>query len=144
MMFMPDVLENPFDEITEWTPEDLFRGEFFSGANMNTDIKENKDNYEIAVDLPGMKKENISVSLKDGYLTVAASRKNDKDEKNAEGRYIRREHFEGSSSRSFYVGKDMKQEDIHAKYQDGVLTLTVPKKDQQVIDDKNNRIAIEG
>ena len=147
MMYWPDVMDRAtdvFDAMNDWEPFDLFRSEFGAGNTMNTDIKENKDNYEVAVDLPGMKKENINVSLKDGYLTVTASRKDDNDEKNSEGKYIRREHYEGSTSRSFFVGKDMKQEDIHAKYENGVLTLTVPKNYQQVVDDKNSRIMIEG
>ena len=99
---------------------------------MKTDIKENEDGYEVSIAMPGVKKEDIQAELKEGYLTVTATTKQDKDEKDDKGRYIRRERFYGTAKRSFYVGEDVKQEDIKAKYTDGVLVLDVPKVQPKV------------
>ena len=95
---------------------------------MKTDIKETDDNYELIVDLPGFKKDEIKVSLEDGYLTISAEKGLDKDEEDKKGRILRQERYAGSCSRSFYVG-DVKPEDIKAKYESGVLTVLVPKED---------------
>ena len=98
---------------------------------MKTDIKETDDNYELIVDLPGFKKDEIKVSLEDGYLTIEAAKGLDEDEQEKKtGKYIRKERYAGSMSRSFYVGDNMKQEDIKAKFENGVLTLQVPKKEE--------------
>ena len=97
---------------------------------MKTDIKENEDGYEVSIAMPGVKKEDIQAELKEGYLTVTATTKQDKDEKDDKGRYI--ERFYGTAKRSFYVGEDVKQEDIKAKYTDGVLVLDVPKVQPKV------------
>ena len=95
---------------------------------MKTDIREKEDGYELAVDLPGFKKDEISLDLKDGYLTISAEKGLDKDEEDKKGRILRQERYAGSCSRSFYVG-DVKPEDIKAKYESGVLTVLVPKED---------------
>ena len=95
---------------------------------MKTDIREKEDGYELAVDLPGFKKDEISLDLRDGYLTISAEKGLDKDEENKKGRILRQERYAGSCSRSFYVG-DVKPEDIKAKYESGVLTVLVPKED---------------
>lgn len=110
---------------------------------MKTDVKELSDSYEVDIDLPGFKKENISAKLENGYLTISAAKGADPEEKNQEGRYIRRERYIGQCSRTFYVGKEMTQEDIHAKFEDGILKLTIPKKDQKQAEQKKY-IAIEG
>ena len=110
---------------------------------MSTDVKEVENGYELEMDLPGFKKDEIKVQLKDGYLTLAAAKGLDKDEKDKEGNYIRRERYAGSMSRSFYVGDGVKEEDIHAKYEDGILKLSVPKKAPKAVE-KNGYIAIEG
>ena len=95
---------------------------------MKTDVRENKDSYDVFVDLPGFKKDEISLDLRDGYLTISAEKGLDKDEENKKGRILRQERYAGSCSRSFYVG-DVKPEDIKAKYESGVLTVLVPKED---------------
>ncbi|MDD5953143.1 MAG: Hsp20/alpha crystallin family protein [Oscillospiraceae bacterium] len=112
---------------------------------MKTDVKETDTTYEVDIDLPGFKKDEIKMQLQDGYLTIAAQRNVEKDDKNKDGKYIRRERFSGSVSRSFYVGEDVKQEDIHAKYENGILSFTLPKQEQRkAIEEKNHYIAIEG
>ena len=108
---------------------------------MKTDIKEKEDSYELAVDLPGFKKDEISIDLSNGYLTIEAAKGLDKDEEDKKGRYIRRERYAGSMSRSFYVG-DVKPEEVFAKFEDGILKLDVPKAGQRKLPE-NNRICIE-
>ena len=108
---------------------------------MKTDIREKEDGYELAVDLPGFKKDEISIDLSNGYLTIQAAKGLDKDEEDKKGRYIRRERYAGSMSRSFYVG-DVKPEEVSAKFENGILTLDVPKAGQKKLPE-NNRICIE-
>ena len=110
---------------------------------MKTDIRENKDSYDVIVDLPGFKKEGIQVQLEDGYLTITAAKALNKDEKNEEGKYIRQERYTGSCTRSFYVGTAITEEDIKAKFEDGTLRLNIPKKDPKAVEGKKY-IAIEG
>ena len=110
---------------------------------MLTDIKESDKGYELEMDLPGFKKDEIKASVSDGYLTISAAKGLDKDEKDKEGNYIRRERYAGSMCRSFYVGDAVSEEDIHAKYEDGILKLSVPKKAPNKIE-KDGYIAIEG
>ena len=95
---------------------------------MKTDVRETDTTYEVDIDLPGFKKDEIDVDLKDGYLTISAEKGLDKDEEDKKGRILRQERYAGSCSRSFYVG-DVKPEDIKAKYESGVLTVLVPKED---------------
>ena len=102
-----------------------------------------KQGYEVDIDLPGFKKEDVTAKLENGYLTIQASKGLNRDEKDEEGKYIRRERYSGSMSRSFYVGEGMKQEDIRAKFEDGILKLTVPKLDKEALE-KKHYIAIEG
>ena len=97
---------------------------------MKTDVRETDSNYELDIDLPGFKKDEIKVYLKDGYLTISAAKGLDKDEKDKKGRYIRQERYAGSCSRSFYVG-DLEPKDISAKYEDGILRLSMPKGAQK-------------
>ncbi|MBQ1922484.1 MAG: Hsp20/alpha crystallin family protein, partial [Lachnospiraceae bacterium] len=115
-----------------------------AGRIMKTDVREHETGYEIAVDLPGFKKDEIKLELKDGYLTVSAAKgleENEKDKKT--GKYIRRERYSGSMSRSYFVGEDMKQEDIKAKFEDGVLNICLPKKELQQKVEENHFITIE-
>ena len=131
--------------------DDSLEKEFFGTHNplygkhaknlMKTDVKDVNDHYEVAVDLPGFQKDEVNVELENGYLTISAAKGLDKDEKDDEGHYIRQERYSGSCSRSFYVG-DIQPEDIHAKYEDGILKLTLPKADQKAIEHQN-RIAIQ-
>ena len=94
---------------------------------MKTDVRETEDSYELDVDLPGFKKDEIQVELKDGYLTIGATKGLDKDEQDKKGKYIRQERYVGSCSRSFYVC-DVEPQDISAKYEDGILKLSMPKQ----------------
>ena len=149
-MMLPTIFgENLFDDFMD----DAFERNFFGGRNplygkhsknlMKTDVKETETGYELDIDLPGFKKDEISAHLEDGYLTVSAAKGVDKDEKDNEGRYIRRERYIGSMTRSFYVGNAVTEEDIKAKYEDGILSLSIPKKDQKAVEAKKY-IAIEG
>ncbi|MDD7116996.1 MAG: Hsp20/alpha crystallin family protein [Flintibacter sp.] len=131
--------------------DDSLEKEFFGTHNplygkhaknlMKTDLKDVNDHYEVAVDLPGFQKDEVNVELENGYLTISAAKGLDKDQKDDEGHYIRQERYSGSCSRSFYVG-DIQPEDIHAKYEDGILKLTLPKADQKAMEHQN-RIAIQ-
>lgn len=120
--------------------------EKMGGVNANfmkTDVKEADQSYEVAVELPGFSKDNLSVELKDGYLTISARNDENHDQKDDQGRYIRRERYYGSVSRSFYVGEDITEEDIKASFKDGVLKLTLPKKEAKQIEDKKRIIQID-
>ena len=116
-----------------------------AGNLMKTDIKEKKDGYELEIDLPGFKKDEVTAELNDGYLTVSAAKGLDQDEQEKEtGKYIRRERYSGSCSRSFYVGDGVKQEDIKAKFEDGTLKLFVPKEAAKPAVEQKKYISIEG
>ena len=149
-MMMPSIFgENLFDDWMDFP----FEKDFFGGKNplygkhaknmMKTDVRETENGYELDIDLPGFKKDEITAQLKDGYMTISASKGLDKDKKDKEGRYIRRERYAGAMSRSFYVGEGVTEEDIHAKYEDGILKLSVPKKDKKAVEQKKY-ISIEG
>ena len=148
-MMMPSIFgEKFFDDFY-----DDFENEFFGRKNplygkhsknmMKTDIRETDNSYELDIDLPGFKKEDIDVTLENRYLTISTSKGIDKDEKDNDGKYIRRERYSGSMSRSFYVGEGITQEDIKAKYEDGILKLSMPKDLDKQIENKKT-IYIEG
>ena len=109
---------------------------------MKTDIRETETGYELDIDLPGYTKDDVKLSLKDGYLTVSAAKTENKDEKDSEGKYIRRERYSGSMNRTFFVGNAVTAEEVHAKFEDGILKLAVPKKDPKAVETRNF-IAIE-
>ena len=109
---------------------------------MKTDVRETGDSYELDIDLPGFKKDEINVQLDNGYLSISAAKGLDKDEEKKNSKYIRRERYAGAMSRSFYVGDNLTQQDIKAKFEDGILKISVPKKDVQQVA-QNNHIAIE-
>ena len=112
---------------------------------MKTDIKEQEDGYELEMDLPGFTKDEITAELKDGYLTISASKGLDKDEQEKEtGKYIRRERYAGACQRSFYVGEDITEQDIKAEFKHGILKLFVPKKEAQPKVENKKYVAIEG
>jgi HSP20 family molecular chaperone IbpA len=111
---------------------------------MRTDVKEDSKGFELDIDLPGFKKEDVKAQLKDGYLTISAENSQTNDEKDSDGKYIRRERFFGTCSRSFYVGDDITEEDIKAKFENGILKVSVPKKEAQPVEEKNKFISIEG
>ena len=109
---------------------------------MKTDVRETDNSYELDIDLPGFKKDEIKVELDNGYLSISAAKGLDKDEEKKDGKYIRRERYAGSMNRTFYVGSQLTQQDIQAKFEDGILKISVPKKDVQQIE-QNKYIAIE-
>ena len=109
---------------------------------MKTDVKETGDHYEVDIDLPGFQKDEISVELQNGYLTIQAAKGLDRDQKDQEGRYIRQERYSGTCSRSFYVGDAVEPEDVSAKFEDGILTISVPKNVKKQLP-KNSAISIQ-
>lgn len=128
--------------------DEVFDSAFSSrsiGGMMSTDIKESNEGYELIIDLPGVSRENMSAELKDGHLIISATvgQKND-SETETSGKYLRRERFVGSFKRSFYVGNQVRQEDIHAKYEEGVLHLFIPKVIATPQIEQKNYIPIEG
>lgn len=146
-MMLPSIFrDNLFDEMMNFPFEDDFFGRKNMGRKgsakpmMSTDVKENENGYEIAIELPGFKKEEVLADLANGYLTIKAEKETDNDtEEN--GSYIRRERYYGSCSRSFYVGEAVGEEDIKAKFENGLLKLSVPKKDTKEME-VSKRIAI--
>ena len=110
---------------------------------MKTDVRETDSGYEVDIDLPGFKKDEIDVQLDNGYLSISAAKGLDKEEKDKEGKYIRKERYAGSMSRSFYVGDAITEDDIKAKYESGILRLSIPKKEAKQVE-TTKRIAIEG
>ncbi|MBO7449717.1 MAG: Hsp20/alpha crystallin family protein [Clostridiales bacterium] len=110
---------------------------------MKTDVHETDETYELEMDLPGFKKDQINVKLEDGYMTISASKGHDTEKKDKHGKIIRQERYSGAMQRSFYVGDQVKVEDVKAKFEDGVLRLCIPKKELKPLPG-NNTIAIEG
>jgi HSP20 family molecular chaperone IbpA len=136
---------------------DLFDDPFFAGwrntasgdqmmANnmMTTDVRESDNGYDVDIDMPGFKKEDINLELSQGYLTVSAHRDSEHDDKGEDGKWLRRERYAGACSRSFYIGEDVKESDIHASYKNGTLCLQVPKAQNQPQVEAKHQIAIEG
>lgn len=117
--------------------------EHASSQIMKTDIHENDADYLVEMELPGYKKEDIKADLKDGYLTITASKNETKEEHDSKGKCIRKERYTGSCNRSFYVGKELTQEDIKAAFSDGILRLNIPKEVPKAIEEQPKYIAIE-
>ena len=131
-----DFLDLPVTFKQVWNPS--------TAANMmQTDVKESDKGFELDISLPGFKKEDIKAELKEGYLTINAEHVQEKDEKE-EGKYIRKERYTGHCSRSFYVGEEIGENDIKAKFENGVLTLNIPKKEPEKKVEEKKMIAIEG
>ena len=150
-MMMPSIFgENLFDDFMNDFAfpaiEDVDKELYGKHAKnlMKTDVKDTENGYEVDIDLPGFKKDEIKVKLEDGVLTISAAKGLDKDEKDKKGNYLRRERYAGSMSRSFYVGDHVTVEDIHPKYENGILSFSVPKAENKPIEEKNKYIAIEG
>ena len=144
-MLVPSIFKDNFID-------DFFNDSMFSLPNskgssipmmMHTDVKETENSFELGIELPGYSKENIQAELKDGYLTINAERTENKDEKE-EGRYIRKERYTGHCSRTFYVGEDIAEDDIKAKFENGVLTLNIPKEVKKPEVEEKKLIAISG
>ena len=144
-MYTPSIFSNNFfDDFMNFSFPDVEKTLYGKHAAhmMSTDLKETENGYEMSIDLPGFKKDEVTAHLKDGYLIVSAEKGLDKDEKDKEGRYIRQERYTGQCSRSFYVGDTVEAKDISAKYEDGILKLSLPKVDQKKLPAKNS-ITIE-
>lgn len=149
-MLTPSIFgEALFDDFMNFPFERNFWGERnpLYGKNakniMKTDIREKDGSFELDIDLPGFKKEEVNAKLENGYLTIEASKGLDRDEKDEDGKYIRKERYTGQCSRSFYVGEDVRQEEISAKFEDGILKLSIPKRNKQEVEQKKY-IEIEG
>ena len=151
-MLVPSIFsENLFDDWMNDFP--MFRGfggdterklyGKHAGRMMLTDVNEHEDHYEVDVELPGFKKEEINVELKDGYLTISAAKGLDEEQKDKKGKIVRQERYTGSMERTFYVGENVTHEEIKAKYEDGVLKLCIPKKETPKVPEKKT-IMIEG
>ena len=133
-----------FDDNTESNVEKKLYGR--RGKNlMKTDIKETEGGYELEMDLPGFTKDEIKVSLENGYMTISAAKGLDEDTQDKKsGKYIRRERYTGSCQRSFYVGEDVTEEDIKAEFKHGILKLFVPKKEAKPAVEQKKYVSIEG
>jgi HSP20 family molecular chaperone IbpA len=147
-MLMPSIFgENLFDDFFDDFARPARSAARYSSPTasvMKTDIREHEKGFELDIDLPGYKKEDVKAQLKDGYLTISAESKQDNDEKDEKGKFIRRERYYGTCSRSFYVGEALTEEDIKAKFEDGILKISVPKKEAKPEVEENTYIAIEG
>ena len=144
-MLMPIIIGDSFLDDFFGYPERTYTAPKQMQMNgfMQADVAESEDAYTVEMNLPGVKKENVKIELKDGYLIVNASTKSETTEEDKKTKYIRKERYSGSGSRTFYVGKDLTQEDIKAKFEDGVLKLTVPKIEKKPEEPKSKYITIE-
>lgn len=148
-MLMSDIFgENLFDDLWGFPTRELANiDKHLYGKNashmMKTDVSETDTDYEVEMDLPGFKKDQINVKLEDGYLTVSAAKGRENDKKDRHGKVIRQERYSGAMQRSFFVGDSVKTEDVKAKFEDGVLKLYIPKKELKALP-ASNTIAIEG
>ena len=147
---MPSIFgENLFDEFFDddfpMIPMRSIRNPLY-GKNaknlMKTDVRETDDTYELDVDLPGFKKDEVQLDLKDGYLTISAAKGLDKDQEDKKGKYIRQERYAGACSRSFFVGEGIEPQDVSAKFEDGILRVSLPKQVKKELP-RNSTITIE-
>ena len=150
--YLPTVFGENLMDVFDDFDRNFFRG--FGNADralygkhaqnmMKTDVKETEEGYEVDIDLPGFKKDEIHLELNDGYLTISTEKSLEKDEKNKKGRMLRQERYAGMMQRSFYVGEHITEEDVKASYESGVLHLVLPKKDAPKAPEKKT-IQIEG
>lgn len=144
-IFTESLFDDLFDDFPFRSLENVDRKLYgkHAGREMLTDVKEHENHYEVEIDLPGFKKEEITIELNEGYLTITASKGLDEDEKNKQGKIVRQERYAGVMQRSYYVGEQITTEDIKAKYEDGVLKLEIPKKEEKKLPEKHT-IMIEG
>ena len=145
-IFREDLFDNFFDNefpmFPAWGGRNPLYGKHAKNL-MKTDVKETGDHYEVDIDLPGFQKDEISVELQNGYLTIQAAKGLDRDQKDQEGRYIRQERCTGSCARSFYVGENLKPTDVAAKFENGILELKLPKADKQIPEKPTTLIEIQ-
>ena len=140
-LFTENLFDDWFDDFDLSKQMDALNRKIYgkhANRQMLTDVKEAKDHYDVQIDLPGFKKEDINVELEDGYLTISANKGHDQEDKDKDGKIIRQERYSGMMSRTFYVGEDVSSDEIHGKYEGGVLTLSVPKKNVKEIENKNH------
>ena len=148
-MMMPSLFtENLFDDFFNDFDEDFFgKKNPLYGKHarnmMKTDVRETEKTYELDIDLPGFKKDEIQIELKDGYLTVSAEKGLDKDEEDKKGKYIRKERYAGALSRTFYLGEEIQEEEIKAKFENGILSVSIPKEEEKKVEGPKH-ISIEG
>ncbi len=135
-LFDDDFFKTPFRNMEQHHPQ--------TNELMRTDVKESDEGYQLEMSLPGIEKKDIKATLKDGYMTINATTSKTNDEKDEKDHYIRRERYQGSVSRTFYVGENLKEEDIKAKFENGILTLNIPKKEAKPEVEEDRYIAIEG
>ena len=152
-MLLPSIFNNDFfdtwmDDMRpfRWLNDETEKKLYGSRAShmMATDVHEHEDHYDVDVDLPGFTKDEIELQLNDGYLSITASKGLDEEKQNNEGRVVRRERYAGTMSRSFYVGEQVTEEEIKARFENGVLKLTVPKKEEKKAVPEKKTIMIEG
>ena len=142
-MLMPSIFGNDFMDDFFVFPQERKTTPTAKANLMQTDVKETETGYEVVIDLPGYRKENVNAEMKDGYLIISAATSTSDEEKSEDGKYIRRERYSGSCQRSFYVGEDITHEDIKAKCENGTLKLDIPKKEAQPKVEQKKTIAIE-
>ena len=135
-----DLFRDDFGMFPTWSDRNPLYGKHAKNM-MKTDVRETEDTYELDIDLPGFKKDELNLDLKNGYLTIQAAKGLDKDEKDKNGKYIRQERYAGSMSRSFYVG-EVPMEAVKARYEDGILRISLPKQEKKALP-KPTTIAIE-
>ncbi len=138
--FFNQLMTDPFDAFFDSAMPSMQKA---TPSLMRTDIRETDTGYELTIDLPGFKKEDVQAELKDGYLSVSAQTKNETEEKDDNGKWLRQERFTGTCSRTFYVGEEIAEEDIKAKFEDGLLKISVPKKQPQPKLEEKRTIAID-
>ena len=142
-MLMPSIFGNDFMDDFFVFPQERKTTPTAKANLMQTDVKETETGYEVVIDLPGYRKENVNAEMKEPYLIISAATSTSDEEKSEDGKYIRRERYSGSCQRSFYVGEDITHEDIKAKFENGTLKLDIPKKEAQPKVEQKKTIAIE-
>ena len=143
-MLMPSIFSRDFMDDLFDMPQRTYAKSYSANVLMKTDIKESEEGFTVEMDLPGFCREDISAELKDGYLTVTATaKKAEENTSDKKEKYVQKERFHATCNRSFYVGEAITEEDVHAKYEDGILKLSVPKKEAKAVE-QTKHIAIEG
>ena len=143
-MLMPSIfnnnfVDNFFDDMFRW-PTSMRKAD---SSVMRTDVRDLGDSYELSMELAGYSKDDIKAELKDGIMTITATKNENNDEKDTEGNYIRRERYYGTCQRSFQVGDALNEEDIHAEFKDGILKITLPKEKEKPAVEEKKYIAIQ-
>ena len=145
-MLMPSIFgENLFDDWMDFSFPDIDKALYGKHAKneMKTDVRETEDGYELDIDLPGFKKDEVTAQLDNGYLTIQASKGLDKEQKDKKGKYIRKERYAGALSRTFYLGEEIREEEIKAKFENGILSVSIPKEEEKKVEGPKH-ISIEG